>query len=76
MPYCGFDEQMLKGVLKLNKGLVDEVRLIINPVILGTGNSLFRGVNGRIKLKLVKTKLFQSGNILCFYEIEKQEHSR
>ena len=48
--------------------LVDEVRIMVNPVILGAGKSIFRTASKPIGLKLLKTRPFRSGNVLLYYE--------
>ena len=48
-------------------GLIDEYRIMINPVILGMGNLLFKEANEKHKLKLIKSRIFNSGNVLLFY---------
>lgn len=52
----------------LEHGLLDECRVMINPVVLGQGKTLFSGIHDRLKLKLLKTKVFQSGNVLLYYQ--------
>jgi dihydrofolate reductase len=49
-------------------GLIDEYRFIVNPVVLGNGNPLFKGINGKQNLKLLKTKVLGSGVVILFYE--------
>ncbi|HXB45168.1 MAG TPA: dihydrofolate reductase family protein [Puia sp.] len=49
-------------------GLIDECRIIVNPILLGSGNLLFNAIPGRMKLKLIRTKTFNSGNVLLCYE--------
>ena len=52
----------------LQTGLVDEVRIMVNPVVLGAGKSVFRTAGERISLKLVKSRPFDSGNVLLHYQ--------
>ncbi len=49
------------------KGLVDEYQLIVTPVILGKGRTLFEGIDKQINLELIKTKAFGNGNVLLCY---------
>jgi dihydrofolate reductase len=51
-----------------NLGLIDEYRLIVNPLILGDGKALFKDIKDNLKLKLVNTKVFKNGNVLLVYE--------
>jgi dihydrofolate reductase len=52
----------------LEMGLVDEVRIMVNPVVLGAGKSVFRTAPERISLKLLKSRPFDSGNVLLYYQ--------
>jgi len=51
----------------LRAGLVDELRIMIMPVVLGDGHSLFRTADERFSLELVSVKPFKSGNVWLTY---------
>lgn len=54
----------------LRMGLIDELRIIVNPVVIGNGNPLFKGMTDHLKLNLLRTKTFRSGNVLHYYRPE------
>jgi dihydrofolate reductase len=57
---------LIVGLTKL--GLIDEYQLCVHPVIAGKGLVLFKDINDKITLKLLKTKSFGSGAIVLYYE--------
>jgi len=50
------------------EGLIDEYEVLLNPVVLGKGKTMFEGVKDRFSLKLKKTRVFGNGNVLLTYE--------
>jgi dihydrofolate reductase len=48
--------------------LIDEYRIMVNPIFLGSGKPFLKGIHNRIELRLIKTKSFKSGNVLIYYE--------
>ena len=51
----------------MEAGLVDEFRLMFNPVAIGKGTPLFAGLSKRSKFKLIDSRVFKSGNVLNRY---------
>ncbi len=51
----------------LEWGLLDEVRLMINPVVIGKGTFLFEGLKNKINFTLITSRKFSSGNMLLTY---------
>lgn len=51
----------------IQMGLLDELRIMVHPVALGEGKSLFGGMKNRLHLKLLRSTTFGSGNVLLYY---------
>jgi len=51
----------------LRDGLIDELRFVINPIAIGGGAPIFRGLERGMKLELIETRQFRSGNTLLCY---------
>jgi len=49
-------------------GLIDEFQIVVIPIVLGQGKTLFTGVTGRLPLKLINTRAFGNGNVVLSYE--------
>jgi dihydrofolate reductase len=57
----------------LTKDLVDELHLMIGPVVLGAGTPLFDG-QPAVSLRLIETRMWDdSGNVLVQYEVRRQK---
>jgi dihydrofolate reductase len=51
----------------LQHGLVDELRCLVYPLVLGSGKPLFKPAAGPLKLELVEANSFSSGVVLLAY---------
>ncbi len=49
------------------ENLVDEYQLVVTPVVLGGGKSMFAGVSSRPALKLLGSRAFKNGNVVLRY---------
>ena len=52
----------------IQNGLIDEYRIFINPIVLGEGSPLFKGIKSRLPLKLLDSKVFKNGLVLLVYQ--------
>jgi dihydrofolate reductase len=49
-------------------GLIDEYQIVVIPVALGKGRTMFEGVAQKVPLRLITTRAFINGNVLLCYE--------
>ena len=53
----------------ISRNLVDEFHLIVNPIALGSGKSVFSGLTDLLRLELKKSIGFSSGRVLLHYDL-------
>lgn len=53
-------------------GLVDDIKITVSPVVLGSGLPLFKGIKEKLDLKLTAHKTFDSGAIGLNYRVAKK----
>ena len=49
-------------------GLIDEYQIVLNPLAVGNGRTLFEGVTRKLPMTLTSSRTFGNGNIVLFYE--------
>jgi dihydrofolate reductase len=49
-------------------GLIDQYQIVLNPLVVGQGRTLFEGVQRKLPMKLAKSRPFANGNVVLFYE--------
>lgn len=59
-------------VASANLDLVDEYQLSVQPTIVGKGLTLFKNINDRTDLTLIKTKTFECGAVTFYYKPAKR----
>jgi dihydrofolate reductase len=48
-------------------GLVDEYQIVLTPIVLGRGRTLFETVKNKLPLELSATRQFKNGNVVMTY---------
>jgi dihydrofolate reductase len=49
-------------------GLIDEYQIVLNPLVVGNGRTLFEGVKNKLPMKLARSRAFDNGNVVLFYQ--------
>ncbi len=50
------------------EGLVDDFQLVVNPVVLGGGRTMFEGIPSKVGLRLASTRSFSNGKVVLCYQ--------
>lgn len=50
--------------------LIDTYQLVVHPIVLGSGRTLFEGLNEKLALKRTGSRTFKNGNVFLTYELE------
>jgi dihydrofolate reductase len=51
----------------VRRGLVDEYRLVVHPVVIGAGKPFFPSLDTPLQLRLLETRTFESGVVYMAY---------
>src|SRR6187200_3119607 len=62
---ASFDSSLIK------EKLIDELYLFINPIVMGSGKTIFRDLKEIQKLTLIDSKVFDCSLVLLHYEVKK-----
>src|SRR4029077_14342187 len=49
-------------------GLIDEYQMVVLPLALGEGRTMFEGMKGQLPLRLTKSRVFRNGRAFLVYE--------
>ena len=47
---------------------INEYQVVVVPVVLGSGRTMFEGIGDKLNLKLTKSRAFKNGNVFSCYE--------
>lgn len=48
--------------------LIDSYQIVLNPIVLGAGRTLFETIGDRQSFALTKTQTFRNGNVVLWYQ--------
>ena len=52
--------------------LIDSYQIVVNPIVLGSGRTLFEGVRDKVPLQLSSSRAFNNGNVVLTYQTKNQ----
>jgi dihydrofolate reductase len=52
----------------MRRGLVDELQVLVHPIVRGSGEYIFKNASDLPALKLVDTRPFRSGIVMLTYQ--------
>lgn len=50
------------------ENVIDEYQVVVCPIVVGAGRTMFDGLKDKLNLKLTKSRTFNNGNVLLSYE--------
>ena len=51
-----------------SEGLIDEYQIVVVPLVLGKGRTMFEGIKKKRTLQRTKARVFDNGNVVLCYE--------
>ena len=49
-------------------GLIDEYQIVLNPIALGSGRTMFEGMGKPVGFRRTNSRTFENGNVVLWYE--------